>query len=199
MRARCSQACRRRSPISVLMQLEDAPSERRELVGMGRKGGADRIVAAGAIFLDPSEGLLVAGIEAGRAPEREQDGQGMRDVSFIVEPARDPRHVVVADEGQRREVVEKAVVPVERPGQLEEIAIVERAPDRLPQLVLRDRVDAGFAHEAAVVAVNDLAEDIGVGVLLADPWQLHRPRNGAARRRPHRAASRRRRDPANGS
>ncbi len=99
----------------------------------------------------------------------------MVDETRVVEAAREPRHVVIADKGLRDEDVEERVLPVERPGEFEEIAVVERAPDRLPQFVLRHRVDARLFDEADIVAVNDLAEEIGVWMLRANPRQHARP------------------------
>jgi hypothetical protein len=80
-------------------------------------------------------------------------------MSRISESGRDPGHVVVADEGQRRSRLDHGGVPIERPGQLEEVAIVETAPDRFPQLVLGDRVEAAVAQERGVVAVDDLTDE----------------------------------------
>ena len=73
-----------------------------------------------------------------------------------------PGHVVVAEKRLWHKGVQQVVVPIERPGQLVEVAVVERAPRRLPQLVLRHGVDAGLGHEARVVAVDDLTEQPGV-------------------------------------
>src|SRR3712207_6941721 len=48
-------------------------------------------------------------------------------------------------------------VPGQRRIELEEVGVVERAPDRLPQLVLGDRVQVRLGDEPGVVAVHDLA------------------------------------------
>ena len=64
---------------------------------------------------------------------------------------------------------------LQRPVQLVEIAVVEAAPDRLPQLVLGHRVDAGAVDERGVVAVDDLGDEPRVGMRLADPGQHLRP------------------------
>ena len=61
----------------------------------------------------------------------------------IVELRGDPRRVVVADERPRRKAPTKPRVAIERMRQLEEVAVVERAPDGFPQLVLRN---AGKMH-----------------------------------------------------
>ena len=76
-----------------------------------------------------------------------------------LEPTGDPGDVVIADEGQRREAGEKLVVPLQRPVQLEEVAVVEAAPDRLPQLVLGGRVEPGGIDHRRVVAVDELADE----------------------------------------
>src|SRR5258708_29005381 len=96
----------------------------------------------------------------------------------------DPGYVVVADERQRRERAEEAVMPVEGPGQLEEVAVVQRAPDRLPQLVLGDRVDTAVGGVARVVAVDHLGGEPGGAGAGADPRQGLAPdrlRDGAGR------------------
>ena len=108
-------------------------------VGEGR---ADGVVPAGAVLLDATEGLLVTGVDRRRPGRGEQHDEGVRQVPLVGEPAGQPGDVVVAQEGERHEGVEQAVVPVQRVRQLEEVAVVEGAPDRLPQLVLGDRVQA---------------------------------------------------------
>jgi hypothetical protein len=75
---------------------------------------------------------------------------------------------VVADEGGGDLGVEEAVVAGQGPGQLVGVAVVEARPDRLPQLVLGQRVDGGGPGDRGVVAVDDLAEEPRVGVALAD-------------------------------
>src|SRR5258708_31041468 len=94
----------------------------------------------------------------------------------------DPGYVVVAEERQRRERAEEAVMPVEGPGQLEEVTVVQRAPDRLPQLVLGDRVDAAVGGVTRVVAVDHLGGEPGGAVAGADRRQdlaPERPPGGA--------------------
>ena len=73
----------------------------------------------------------------------------MLEVAGVVQLAGDPGDVVVADEGHRHEVVEKLVVPHQRPVELVEVAVVEAAPDRLPQLVLGDRVEVRHSRTCA--------------------------------------------------
>ena len=111
-----------------------------------------------------------------------------------VEPAGQPGDVVVADEGLRQE----APRPSRRAGRRacassNRLPSFERAPDRLPQLVLGDRVDAGLGDVAGVVAVDHLADEPDVRVPLAHPRQHPPPERRAARRRRRRAARRRRR------
>ena len=55
------------------------------------------------------------------------------------------------------------------------LRVVERAPDRLPQLVLGDRVDRRLGDERGVVAVDDLADEPRVRVLGAHAGQDLRP------------------------
>ena len=56
----------------------------------------------------------------------------MGKVSFIPQLASDSRDVVIADECLWHERIEQHIVPIKRPGELEAVAIVQRAPDRLP-------------------------------------------------------------------
>ena len=72
-------------------------------------------------------------------------------------------------------------MPAERPGQLEEVRVVERAPDRLPQLVLGDRVQAAVGRVGRVVAVDHLAEEPRVRVRVPDDRQHLGPEAGRHR------------------
>jgi hypothetical protein len=90
-------------------------------------------------------------------------------VPLVGEGGRDARDVVVADERQRDERLQEVVVPLQRPGELVEVAVGERAPHGLPQLVLRDRVEPAPLDDVAVVAVEHLAHDVGVGMPRAHP------------------------------
>ena len=103
----------------------------------GGEFGPYGIVAAEPFLLDAAIGRLVAGTTRG-ATRREQDYQRVFEVTGVLQLAGDPGDVVVADEGHRHEVVEKLVVPHQRPVELVEVAVVEAAPDRLPQLVLTE-------------------------------------------------------------
>ena len=89
--------------------------------------------------------------------------------------AGDAGHVVVADERQRHERLEELRVPSEVPIELEQVAVRQSAPDGLPQLVLGDRVDPAGLNERGVVAVDDLADDVGIRVPLAHARQHLRP------------------------
>ena len=62
-------------------------------------------------------------------------------------------------------------MPLDRVRELVEVAVVERAPDRLPQLVLGHRVEPGPGDERGVVAVDDLADEPRVRVLGAHAGQ----------------------------
>ena len=93
----------------------------------------------------------------------------------VLQLAGDPRDVVVADEGHWDEGVEKVVVPLQRPVELVKVTVVQAAPDRLPQLVLGNRVDARFADVHRVVPVDDFTDKPRVTELLANPRQHLRP------------------------
>src|SRR5262249_18700663 len=81
---------------------------------------------------------------------------------------------------------ERAAEPrmsLERPRQLEEVDVVQRAPDRLVQLVLRDGVETARGDERDVVAVDHLAEEKRVGK--AGPYRRGERRPERARRGVH--------------
>ncbi len=144
-------------------------TERLGLPGVRRGGGGwqrwtDRVVAAGATLDATLPGQLVAVVGARHAGNGEQDGEGGAQEGGVMEPAGQPGDVVVAHEGDRRKGFAKGLVTAQRPGQLEEVGVVEGAPDRLVQLVLRDAVEPALLHEAHVVAVHLLAEEEGLGV-----------------------------------
>ena len=120
------------------------------------------------MILDAPPALLVTGVDRRVPGQGEEDGQGVAEVPGLPELAGDAGHVVVADEGQRREDVDERLVATHRVGQLEQVPVVQPAPDRLPQLVLGHRIEGALAHEARVVAVDDLAQQIGVGPAGAD-------------------------------
>lgn len=69
---------------------------------------------------------------------------------------------MIADKGERREAFEETVVEVERPDEFEEIADVERTPNRPPEFVLGDRIEAALSDDRRIIAMDHLAEDIGV-------------------------------------
>jgi hypothetical protein len=50
---------------------------------------------------------------------------------LIPKLARDTRDIVIADERLRHERLKHRIVPPKRLGKLEQVAIVQRAPDRL--------------------------------------------------------------------
>ena len=60
-------------------------------------------------------------------------------------------------------------------GEFVEVTVVERTPDRLPQLVLCDRVEVAVPHERGVVAVDHLAHQVRVRVPRANPISDLRP------------------------
>ena len=71
---------------------------------------------------------------------------------------------MVADEGKWYESLKQLVVALERSRKLEEVAVVERAADRLPDLVLGDRVHCGCLDRGGVDGVNDFTKWAGLGV-----------------------------------
>ena len=87
----------------------------------------------------------------------------MFEVPGVLEAAGDPGDVVIADERQRHERVQKFVVPHQRPVEFVEVSVVDAAPDRLPQFVLGHRVEAAVAHPRRIVTVDDLADEPRVG------------------------------------
>jgi len=107
-------------PDQVLVQAVDRPAVGRQVPGTVREGGPDLGVAVSALVLDAAEGLLVAHVDARRARHGQQDHQGVGEVARVRQLAGQPGDIVVADERQRPERRREAVVPVQRPGQLEE-------------------------------------------------------------------------------
>ena len=87
----------------------------------------------------------------------------MFEVPGVLEAAGDPGDVVIADERQRHERVQKFVVPHQGPVEFVEVSVVDTAPDRLPQFVLGHRVEAAVAHPRRIVTVDDLADEPRVG------------------------------------
>jgi len=85
------------------------------------------------------------------------------EVPVVVQRGGQPGHVVVPDERLRELAVEERVVPPERVIELEEVPVVERGPDRLPHLVLGDRVEPGLGRVGGVVPVDHLPEEPGLG------------------------------------
>ena len=78
---------------------------------------------------------------------------------------------MVAHEGLGHEMLQDIVVAAQGPFQFEEVLLLQAAPDRLPQFILGDRVDAGFSHVLGIVAMDHLAENPGIGVGCAHLWQ----------------------------
>ena len=69
-------------------------------------------------------------------------------------------------------------MPAQGPVELEEVAVRQRRPDGLPQLVLRDRVQRRGVHVGGVVAVQHLADEPGIGEPSAHRRQHARPELG---------------------
>ena len=82
-------------------------------------------VAAEPVLLHAPERLFVARIDRRRAAAGEKYREGMRQMAPVCDAARQPCDIMVADERERRKTVEETVVAFERPGQFEEIAVLE--------------------------------------------------------------------------
>ena len=164
-------------PVDVAAVVIDTHERRGEF-------GPHSVVAADPFLLDSAVGRFVARVDARGAADGEQDHQRVLEMLGVLQLAGDPGDVVVADEGHRDERIEKVVVPLQRPVELVEVTVVQAAPCRLPQLVLGDRVEAGFADMRGVVPVDDFADEPCVAELLPNPRQHLRPepvRDGVGR------------------
>ena len=95
----------------------------------------------------------------------------MRHMARFVESAGDAGDVVVADERLRHKGVQESIVPLQGVVQLVEVAVIERAPGRLPQFVLGHRVETRFGHHRGKITVDDLGDNPRIAVPLADPRQ----------------------------
>src|ERR1700733_14629921 len=137
--------------------------------------GPYRIVAAEPLLLDPLVAELVTGVDTGNATDGHQDDQSVGQVFGTLQLAGDRRDMVVADEGQRRKAFNKLGVSPQRMIQFEEVAVVETAPDRLPQLILGGRVESGFADHRRIVAVNELPDEPRVRMLPTNVGQNRGP------------------------
>src|SRR5450830_1352621 len=158
-------------PDEALMLAVERPPVGREVAGSCGERRADRVVTADALLLDAAEALLVARIHRRRPGHEEQHRERMRDVARVRHGAAEPRDVVVADKRVREERGGEGVVPLERPRELEEVEVDDRAPERLPELVLRDGVDPRIRDVLGVVAVDHLAEHPRLGVRGANAQQ----------------------------
>ena len=119
--------------------------------------------------------MLIPGVHGRRPADRREHGQGVGEVVLVVETTRDAGDVVVTQEGVGHEVREELVVTAEGVGEFVEVVVVERTPDRLPQLVLCDRIEVAVPHERGVVAVDHLAHQVRVRVPRANPISDLRP------------------------
>ena len=109
----------------LLVQAVDRHTFRGESCGRLRKRRAYGIVAAEPVLLHAPERLFVARIDRRRAAAGEKYREGMRQMAPVCDAARQPCDIMVADERERRKTVEETVVAFERPGQFEEIAVLE--------------------------------------------------------------------------
>src|ERR1700751_5417582 len=138
--------------------------------------GTYRVVAADPLLFDPVEAELVAGVDAGSPPNGHEEHQGVSEVFGTLELAGDAGDVVIADEGQRRKAFHEIVVAPHCPVQLVEVSVVEAAPDRLPQFILGDRVEAGFTNHRGVVTVYQFSDEPRVRLELANSRQNGSPK-----------------------
>ena len=84
-------------PDQLLMAAKDLQPGRRQRGWAIGEGRTDGVVAAEPVLLDAAEGLLVAGVDRGRAAAGEQDRQRVIDEARVIEAAGEPRYVVIAD------------------------------------------------------------------------------------------------------
>ena len=90
-------------------------------------------------------------------------------------------------------------MPAQRPVELEEVPLPQRGPDRLPQLVLGDRVQARPVRRSPGSRRGSSRRRTRRRGTARGPAAARRPRTRGAPRRPRPAASRRRRAPASAS
>ena len=114
LRARCSHGCRRRRPISVLVQPEGLAGGA-ESSGLGGKAGRMASSPPTRSSLIARSAVFVAVVDRRRSAQRAQQHQGVREVPGRRDLAGQPGDVVVADERQRDEGVEVVVVPLAAP------------------------------------------------------------------------------------
>lgn len=143
----------------------------------GREGGTHRIVAAQPLPFGAAQRLLVAIVDGRNAAHGEQDGRPQGG-QLTADHAGYARDVMVAYEGERHEGPHEALVSLEAPVELKEVAILERAPDGLPQLVLSHRIHPGLPHDTCVVAVDHLPHEPGIGKRVPQLGQDARPEGG---------------------
>ena len=126
------------------------------------------VIAADPLLFDPAIAEFVAGVDGRDAASGEQQNQGVSEALGTVQATGDAGHVVVADEGLRGEPAQEVVVALQRPVEFVEVAVVETAPHRFPQLVLRHRVDTRSLDETDIVAVDDLGDEPRLRAAAAD-------------------------------
>ena len=118
-----------------------------------------------AFALQATKALLIAIIDGRHARHGEQDGRG-HDGTGTAHLGGDAGHVVVADEGLRHEGFAHLRVPAQGPVQFPEVALLDRTPGGFPEFVFGNGVELAGVDEAGVVAVDDLAEEEGIGKFL---------------------------------
>ena len=125
------------------------------LARLGRQGRPEFVVGRGPLALVAAHAAFVAVVNRGHSGQGEKHGGRQRRPRFAYLRGY-ARNVVIPDEGLRNEAPAKLGLPIEGPGQLPEIDVLDRTPDRLPQLVLRDRVQAAVGDDLRVVPVDHL-------------------------------------------
>ncbi|MPM32090.1 hypothetical protein SDC9_78649 [bioreactor metagenome] len=152
-----------------LVHEQDRPAQQGQVLRPGRHRRADLVVTARTVLLGADEPLLVAVVDRRDAGQHRQQHHGVAEVTVVVQPAADPGDVVVADERLRHEGPQELLVAFHGMGQLPQVGVVERGPDRLPQLVLGEAVQARPGDEVGQVAVDHLAAQPGLGEVGPDP------------------------------
>ena len=158
------------SPVDVL----PPGRQQRRIVGHAR---ADSVVSPKTFLLDSNETLLIPVVDRRHSTEREKD-RHRADCPIRPDHTGYPSDIVVSDERVWREVRQKLIVTFQRPVEFKEVPIPDAGPDCLPQLVLRHRIDTRFSDELGVVAVDDLSQEPGIGVISAHYRQDPRPEVG---------------------
>ena len=71
---------------------------------------------------------------------------------------------MVANECVGNKVLQEVVMSLQPPVELEEVLIQDAGPDRLPQFVLRYRINRRLFNKLDIVAVDDFTQEPGIRV-----------------------------------